>query len=62
MKAYKIRSLIYLSFFIIAAVVYYHIEQDETFLNEISSAQTADLEAEGHTSDEDVDDMSSALQ
>jgi len=56
MKAYKIRSLIYLSCFIIAAVVYYHIEQDENFENSFLSAQTADIESEELTSDEEVED------
>ena len=55
MKAYKIRSLIYLSCFIIAAVVYYHMEQDENFQNSFLSAQTADIEAEELPSDEEVE-------
>lgn len=46
MKAYKIRSLIYLSCFIVAAVVYYQIEQDEKLQNSQLSPQTAELQIE----------------
>lgn len=46
MKAYKIKSLIYLSCFIIAAVVYYNFEQHEIFQNSILASQTAEMEAE----------------
>ena len=49
MKAYKVRSLLYLSGFIIAAVFYYHFEQQENFQNTILSSQTADLQTEDHS-------------
>ncbi len=46
MKAYKIKSLIYLSVFVAAAIVYYHVEQNEIFENGVLNSQLADLEAE----------------
>lgn len=55
MKAYKIRSLIYLCCFITAAVVYYHMEQKENFQNSILVSQTADLQPEDQ-SPEDVNE------
>ena len=45
MKAYKIRSLVYLTCFIIAAVVYYHMEE-ELLPQSIFTSQTADIQAE----------------
>jgi hypothetical protein len=62
MKAYKIKSLLYLSCFIIAAVVYYQIEQDENFQNSILSGRTADLEAEDHPSEENLEDVNDTIE
>lgn len=63
MKTYKIKSLIYLSCFIIAAIVYYHIEQGENFQHTILSSQTADIQPEDATIDEDVEnDMQQGLE
>ncbi len=62
MKAYKIRSLIYLSFFIIAAVVYYHIEQKENFQNTILISQTADLQTDGQSSKEVKEELEEDLK
>ena len=46
MKTYKIRSLIYLSVFIAAAAIYYHMEQNEMLQNTLLTSSVADLEAE----------------
>ena len=46
MKAYKIKSLVYFSAFVAAAIVYYHIEQNEIFQNSTLNSQLAELEAE----------------
>ena len=62
MKAYKIRSLIYLSLFIIAAVVYYHMEQQDNFQNSILVSQTADLQTEGQSSNEVKEELEEDLK
>ncbi|MEO0573270.1 MAG: hypothetical protein AAF039_16300 [Bacteroidota bacterium] len=62
MKAYKIRSLIYLSCFIIAAVVYYHIEQEENFQNSVLASQTADLQTEDQSSKEVEEELAEDLK
>lgn len=62
MKAYKIRSLFYLSCFIIAAVVYYNIEQRENFRNSIPTAQTADLQTEDHSSQDVKEELEEDLK
>ncbi|MEM8510029.1 MAG: hypothetical protein AAF717_19510 [Bacteroidota bacterium] len=46
MKAYKIRSLIYLSIFIAAAAVYYHIEQNEILQDTLFISSVTELEVE----------------
>ena len=49
MKTYKIKSLIYLSIFVTAAVVYYHMEQSETFQDTLLTSSVAELEVEQPT-------------
>ena len=56
MKAYKIRSLIYLTCFITAAVVYYHIEEKELLESSILTSQTADIQAEDSPEEELISD------
>ncbi len=46
MKAYKIKSLIYLSIFIAAAAVYHHMEQNQMLQDTLSTSSVADLEVE----------------
>ncbi|MEM1340448.1 MAG: hypothetical protein AAF634_10875 [Bacteroidota bacterium] len=46
MKAYKIRSFIYLSIFIAAAAVYYHIEQNEILQDTLFISSVTELEVE----------------
>ena len=46
MKAYKIKSLIYLSIFIAAAAVYYHMEQNQMLQDTLFTSSVADLEVE----------------
>ncbi|MGD1947080.1 MAG: hypothetical protein ACFB0A_12670 [Croceivirga sp.] len=55
MKAYKIRSLFYLTCFIFAAVVYYQIEEDKKLQDTLLNSQTADLQIEDETSKTDED-------
>ena len=62
MKAYKIKSLLYLSCFIIAAVVYYHIEQNENFQNGLLTSQTADLQSEDRPSDKEKEAIDQELE
>jgi len=62
MKAYKVRSLLYLSGFIIAAVVYYHIEQQQKFQNTILNFQSADLHPEDTSSNEESKEMDNDLE
>ncbi len=46
MKAYKIKSLIYLSIFVAAAAVYYQMEQNQMLQDTLSTSSVADLEVE----------------
>ena len=46
MKTYKIKSLIYLSCFVLVAVAYHQIEQNENFQKLLVQGHTAELEAE----------------
>ncbi|NKI31835.1 hypothetical protein [Croceivirga thetidis] len=46
MKAYKIRSLIFFSCFVIAAIVYYQFEQQENFKEQFNPSEVVDLETE----------------
>lgn len=62
MKAYKVRSLIYLSCFIIAAVVYYHMEQNENFQSALLTSKTADLHPEDHLSAEQNEEADKGLE
>ncbi|UOY05082.1 hypothetical protein L0P88_14095 [Muricauda sp. SCSIO 64092] len=57
MKAYKVKSLIYLGCFIVAAVVYYHIEQDQKFQNSFLASQTAQLEAQDQPEEEKKEEV-----
>ncbi|BFP41789.1 hypothetical protein FGF1_26340 [Flavobacteriaceae bacterium GF1] len=57
MKAYKVKSLIYLGCFIVAAVVYYQIEQDQKFQNSILASQTAQLEAQDQPEEEKKEEV-----
>lgn len=56
MKAYKIRSLIYLSCFIIAAVFYYDMEQKELFQNSILASQTSEIQPEDDLTEDVIDE------
>lgn len=49
MKAYKIKSLIYLSIFVAAAAVYYHMEQNEMLQDTLFTSSVADLEVDSPT-------------
>ena len=49
MKAYKIKSLIYLSIFVAAAAVYYHMEQNEMLQDTLFTSSVADLEVDPPT-------------
>lgn len=62
MKAYKIRSLFYLSCFIIAAVIYYHMEQQENFQNSILASQTAEFQTEDQPSKEVDEELGEDLK
>ena len=62
MKAYKIRSLIYLSCFVIAAFFYYNLEQREHFQNSILTSQTADLQPEDQPSKEIIEEHEEDLK
>lgn len=54
MKAYKIKSLFFLASFMIAAVVYYNLEQQENyFQSQFTPEQMAELEAEDDSLDQD---------
>ncbi|WP_350287863.1 hypothetical protein [uncultured Croceitalea sp.] len=44
MKAYKVKSLIYLSCFVAAAVYYYNTEQQDNFKDQLASATVAETE------------------
>ena len=57
MKAYKVKSLIYLGCFIVAAVVYYQIEQDQKFQNSFLASQTAQLEAQDQPEEEKKEEV-----
>ncbi|SNY92211.1 hypothetical protein [Flagellimonas pacifica] len=48
---YKIKSLIYLSCFVITATIYYGIEQEDEFKNQVNSPKVAE------TDFEDTDDL-----
>ncbi len=61
MKAYKIRSLVYLTCFIIAAVVYYHMEE-ELLPQSIFTSQTADIQAEDSPEEELISDNEDDLK
>ena len=57
MKAYKVKSLIYLGCFTVAAVFYYQIEQDQKFQNSILASQTAQLEAQDQPEEEKKEEV-----
>jgi len=56
MKTYKVKSLIYLSCFVIAAVFYYNFEQHEIFQSSILASQTAEMEAEDAPKDDNTEE------
>jgi len=62
MKAYKIKSLIYLSCFVTAAVVYYDMEQKEKFQNLISSAPTTDIQSNELPTDEEKEEYAQVAE
>ena len=62
MKAYKIKSPLYLSGSIIAAVVYYQIEQEENFQQGLITSPTADLQAEDDISEQESEETENDSQ
>lgn len=62
MKTHKIKSLIYLSAFVVCAVVYYQMEQNEAYNDVMSTSQTADMQAEDLSSEDDDEQMESELE
>ncbi|WP_420604129.1 hypothetical protein [Flagellimonas sp.] len=43
---YKIKSLIYFSCFVIASIIYYGIEQEEKFQNQVNSSTVVETDFE----------------
>lgn len=56
MKAYKIRSLLFFSCFVIAAIAYYNFEQQEKFEDKFTPSEMVDLEA-SDAEDENEDEL-----
>ncbi|OQD41845.1 hypothetical protein [Croceivirga radicis] len=46
MKAYKIKSLLYFAGFVAAAVMYYNLEQQDTFQEKITTSTVVETQAE----------------